>query len=220
MNNRFTSSLLLSAGVISAGFVVAGCASQDRMTDQPGSIASAVEFETTAGTIRVELHGAAAPVTVRNFLSRVQAGQYDGTIFHRVVPGFVVQGGGWTIDLKERAKQDAAAGRPDVPIVNEWKSGLKNLRGTIAMAREEAPDSATREFYINLNDNARLDMARPNTGNAGYCAFGRVVSGMDVVDQIAAGKTESRTIEGVTDGSMNNVPLKPVIITKARIVPR
>jgi peptidyl-prolyl cis-trans isomerase A (cyclophilin A) len=220
MNNRFTSSLLFSAGVISAGFVVAGCASQDRMTDQPGSIASAVEFETTAGTIRVELNGAAAPVTVRNFLSRVQAGQYDGTIFHRVVPGFVVQGGGWTIDLKERAKQDAAAGRPDVPIVNEWKSGLKNLRGTIAMAREEAPDSATREFYINLSDNARLDMARPNTGNAGYCAFGRVVSGMDVVDQIAAGKTESRTIEGVTDGSMNNVPLKPVIITKARIVPR
>lgn len=214
MNTRFTSSLLLCASIY-----VSGCA-KDHMQDRSAPIASAVELQTTAGTIRVELDGAAAPITVRNFLSRVEAGHYDGTIFHRVVPGFVIQGGGWTIDLKERAKADAAAGRPDTPIINEWKSGLKNLRGTIAMAREEAPDSATREFYINLSDNARLDMARPNTGNAGYCAFGRVILGMEVVDQIAAGKTESRTVEGVTDGSMNNVPLKPVIITKARIVPR
>lgn len=215
MNTRFTSSLLLCASIL-----VSGCASSDHMQDRSAPIASAVELQTTAGTIRVELDGAAAPITVRNFLSRVEAGHYDGTIFHRVVPGFVIQGGGWTIDLKERAKADAAAGRPDTPIVNEWKSGMKNLRGTIAMAREEAPDSATREFYINLSDNARLDMARPNTGNAGYCAFGRVISGMEVVDQIAAGKTESRTIEGVTDGSMNNVPLKPVIITKARVIAR
>lgn len=213
LTNTIFGVLLVSAGLL------AGC-TRDHMQDRTGPIASAVELQTTAGTIRVELDGAAAPVTVRNFLSRVEAGQYDGTIFHRVVPGFVIQGGGWTIDLKERAKLDAAAGRPDVPIVNEWKNGLKNLRGTIAMAREEAPDSATREFYINLSDNARLDTARPNTGNAGYCAFGRVVSGMDVVDTIAAGKTESRTIEGVTDGSMNNVPRKPVIITKARVVPR
>lgn len=215
MNTRFTSSLLLCACIMGSG-----CASSDRMKDQPGSIASAVELQTTAGTIRVELDGSAAPLTVRNFLSRVEAGQYDGTIFHRVVPGFVIQGGGWTTELRERAKIEAAAGRADAPIVNEWKSGLKNLRGTIAMARDLDPDSATREFYINLSDNSRLDTARPQTGNAGYCAFGRVVSGMDVVDRIAAGKTESRMVEGVTDGSMNNVPLQPVIITKARIVAR
>jgi peptidyl-prolyl cis-trans isomerase A (cyclophilin A) len=208
------------AAAVMLGLLLVGCASPDRMQDHTAPIASAVELQTTAGTIRVELDGAAAPVTVRNFLDRVQRGQYDGTIFHRVVPGFVIQGGGWTIDLKERAKLDAAAGRPDQPIINEWKSGLKNLRGTIAMAREEAPDSATREFYFNLSDNSRLDTARPQTGNAGYCAFGRVVSGMDVVDKIATGQTESRTVEGVTDGSMNNVPLRPVIITKARIVPR
>lgn len=206
--------------LLCAGMYLSGCASSDRMQDQPGTIASAVELETTAGTIRIELDGAAAPVTVRNFLSRVQAGQYDGTIFHRVVPGFVVQGGGWTVDLKERAKLDATAGRPDVPIVNEWKTGLKNLRGTIAMARETDPDSATREFYFNLSDNARLDIGRPNTGNAGYCAFGRVVAGMDVIDRIATAKTETRVIEGVTDGSMNNVPLQPTIIKRARVVPR
>lgn len=170
-------------------------------------------MRTTAGDIVLELDPVRAPITTANFLDHARAGHYTGTIFHRVVPDFVVQGGGWTPDLKERAKADAAAGRPDVPITNEWQQALKNERGTIAMAREEQPDTATREFYFNLRDNFKLDTARPTTGNAGYAAFGRVVSGWEVVERIATGKTEPRTVEGVTDGSMNNVPIDPVQVT-------
>ncbi|MEX2217613.1 MAG: peptidylprolyl isomerase [Phycisphaerales bacterium] len=173
-----------------------------------------VRVATSAGDITLELDPARAPITVANFLKYADAGAYDGTIIHRVVAGFVIQGGGWTPDLKERAKEAAAAGRPDVPIRNEWGNGLKNERGTIAMAREEAPDTAAREFFINLADNARLDAARPTTGNAGYAVFGRVLTGMDVVDRIAAAPTRSVEVPGVTDGSMQNVPAEPVVIRK------
>lgn len=176
-------------------------------------------METSEGDITVELDHAHAPVTVDNFLLHMYRGDYNGTTFHRVVPGFVIQGGGWTEDLQERAKASAAAGRPDELIRNEWRTGLKNTRGTIAMARETDPDSATREFYINLADNAKLDTPREVSGKAGYAVFGRVVAGMDVVDRIATVPTRSVEVPGVTDGSMKNVPERPVVIRRVRHAP-
>lgn len=175
-----------------------------------------VEMETTAGTITLELDAEHAPISVRNFLEHASAGHYNGTIFHRVIPGFVVQGGGWTDEFVERAKVDAQAGRPDKPIKNEWKNGLKNVKHTIAMAREADPDSATREFYINVADNAKLDTAREKTGNAGYAVFGRVVGGFEVVETIRTGETGPRPDIKVEDGSFENVPLKPVKILDVR----
>lgn len=179
---------------------------------EPGMVY--VLMKTTAGDIVLALDEGKAPISVRNFLEHAGARHYDGTIFHRVIPTFVVQGGGWTRELRERAKEDAAGGRPDVPIRNEWGNGLKNERGTIAMAREEAPDSATREFYINVADNPKLDTAREKTGNAGYAVFGRVVKGMEVVDAIRMGKTGPRPDVKVDDGSMEDVPVDPVEITR------
>lgn len=193
---------------------VAGCRAAAPKPVEPA--AGQVTVETSQGEIVVELDAARAPVTVANFLKYARAGSYDGTTFHRVVPGFVIQGGGWTPGLEERAKQDAAAGRPDVPIVNEWKNGLKNERGTIAMAREKEPDSATREFFINLKDNAKLDTARDVSGGAGYAVFGRVVRGMEVVDRIAGVPTRKVEVPGVTDGSMENVPVEAVVIRRVR----
>lgn len=168
---------------------------------------------TTAGAIVLELDGERAPITVANFKKYAESAAYDGTIFHRVVPGFVIQGGGYEppIAMTERAKIAAANGKPDVPIVNEWRNGLKNVRGTIAMARETDPDSATREFYINLADNAKLDMPREVSGGAGYAVFGRVIEGMDVVDRIAAGATKD-----LPDRDMKNVPVDPVVILAVR----
>ncbi|MGD9688463.1 MAG: peptidylprolyl isomerase [Phycisphaerales bacterium] len=173
-----------------------------------------VLVRTTAGEFVLELDPVRAPVTTSNFLAHARAGHYDGTIFHRVVPGFVVQGGGWTPDLRERAKADAAAGSPDVPIRNEWQNGLRNERGTIGMARDEQPDTATREFYFNLTDNFKLDTPRATTGNAGYAVFGHVLAGWEVIERISAAKTAPRPETGVTDGSMNNVPIEPVQITR------
>lgn len=199
-----------------AGVFVAGCASGRAGRDAGHTGAVRVTVETSAGEIHLELDRSHAPVTVENFLMHARRGDYDGTTFHRVVPGFVIQGGGWTAELVERARLDAEQGRPDSPIVNEWTNGLKNVRGTIAMAREEGPDTATREFFINLSDNARLDTARATTGNAGYAVFGRVVRGMEVVDAIAAVPTSAREVAGVTDGSMGHVPERPVVIRRVR----
>lgn len=198
--------------LLSLTALLASCTSTQRRE----AAAEHVLIETSAGDITVELDRARAPITVENFLAYLDRGAYDGTTIHRVVPGFVIQGGGWTPDLKERAKLDAAAGRADVPIRNEWQNGLKNLRGTIAMAREKDPDSATREFFINLADNARLDTPREVSGGAGYAVFGRVISGMDVVDRIAAMPTRSVDVPGVTDGSMQNVPVEPIVIRRVR----
>lgn len=167
---------------------------------------------TSKGVIVLELDRERAPISVANFLMFADRGAYDGTIFHRVVENFVIQGGGYTPELMERAKRDKEAGHPDVPIKNEWQNGLKNVRGTIAMAREEQPDTATREFYINVADNAKLDTARPQTGHAGYAVFGRVVEGMEVVDAIRHVPTGARPSPDVTDGSLNNVPVLPIEI--------
>lgn len=210
--------LIVVPMLLLGGFLTASCSNESRVGTDRDATASHVNItmQTTAGDIVVELDREHAPITVANFLMYADRGAYDGAIFHRTIPTFVIQGGGWTPDLKERAKADAAAGKPDTPIKNEWRNGLKNVRGTIAMAREADPDSATREFYINVADNAKLDTARDKTGNAGYAVFGRVVKGMDVVDKIKDGATRSVDVPGVTDGSMENVPVSPVMIVHVR----
>ena len=173
-------------------------------------------MQTSAGKITLELDSRRAPISTANFLAHAERGDYDGTIFHRVIPTFVIQGGGFTPDLKERAKMDEAAGRKDTPIRNEWQNGLKNRRGTIAMARDTDADTATREFYINVADNAKLDIARPKAGNAGYAVFGRITSGMDVVETIKSGRTTSRPDVIVDGEGMKDVPVEPVVILSVR----
>ena len=155
---------------------------------------------TALGTITIALNPEKAPISVRNFLAYLRAGHYDGTIFHRVIPGFMVQGGGFTIELEEKPT------RP--PIRNEAKNGLRNSRGTVAMARTGDPDSATSQFYVNVRDNHRLDFG---IGGAGYAVFGEVIEGMDVVDRIATVPTTSR-------GPHQNIPQVAVVIKKAREV--
>jgi cyclophilin family peptidyl-prolyl cis-trans isomerase len=162
-----------------------------------------VTLETSKGTIVLELDAAKAPATVANFLAYVKAGFYNGTIFHRVIPGFMIQGGGFTAEMEQKPT------RP--PIANESGNGLANLRGTIAMARTNDPNSATSQFFINLKDNAFLDKAR-SQDKVGYCVFGRVVKGLNVVDAIAAVPT------GIV-GGYQDVPTTPVTIVKVVVQP-
>ncbi len=151
-------------------------------------------ISTSMGDIVVELDAARSPKTVANFEQYVKAKHYDGTIFHRVIDGFMIQGGGMTPDLKEKPTR--------APIALESRNGLRNERGTIAMARTPAPDSATSQFFINVKDNAFLDQPNSPDGN-GYAVFGKVLSGMDVVDKIK-----------VTPTGPGNVPQTPVVINK------
>ncbi len=160
-----------------------------------------VKVSTSMGDIVLELNETKAPISVANFLSYVDKGHYSGTIFHRVMDGFMIQGGGHTADGKAKAT--------DAPIKNEWQNGLKNKRGTVAMARTAIPDSATCQFYINVNDNPGLDVAR---GGAAYAVFGRVVSGMDVVDKIKAVKTNKGGPEAAGKQLMPDQPLEAVTI--------
>jgi peptidyl-prolyl cis-trans isomerase A (cyclophilin A) len=153
------------------------------------------------GTVVVALNAEKAPVTVKNFLGYVRSGYYDGTVFHRVIPGFMVQGGGFTPDIKEKPGGE--------PIKNEASNGLRNARGTIAMARLDAPNSATSQFYINLRANHTLDYG---IRGAGYAVFGEVVEGMDVIDRIAVVPTTRR-------GPYENVPEVAIEIRQAREVP-
>jgi len=164
---------------------------------QPAPGNPVVTIETSMGTITIELFKDQAPVSTENFLQYVRDGFYPGTIWHRVVPGYVIQGGGFTADLGEKPTR--------APIQNEATNGLSNRRGTVAMARTRALRSATSQFYINLTDNPRLDHQGFSPDVFGYAVFGRVIGGMDVVDKIGAVKT------GVKDG-MEDVPLEPVII--------
>ena len=161
-----------------------------------------VRIVTTEGDIVVQLDPKHAPITVKNFLAYVYAGFYDGTIFHRVIPGFMIQGGGLTVNYTEKTTR--------APIKDEAANGLSNLRGTIAMAREAAPDTATAEFFINLVDNRRLDYA--GAAQPGYAVFGKVVSGMDVVDKIAQVPT------GPVGPLMRDVPQTPIVIKKIVLV--
>lgn len=162
-----------------------------------------VELKTSQGTIILELNPEKAPGTVRNFLGYLRRGHYRNTVFHRVVPEFVIQGGGLTSDLEEKPTRK--------PIPNEAGNGLSNQRGTVAMARTSDPDSATCQFYINLKDNTRLDRERA-PDKVGYCVFGKVVRGLDVVDKIAG--VETRT----ASNRMSDVPKTPVIILSAKVI--
>jgi len=172
---------------------------------QPGQPAQAahpnVLFKTSQGDIRVELYPEKAPKTVENFLAYVKSGQYSGTIFHRVIPGFMIQGGGYSTSFAEKPTR--------APIPLESRNGLKNATGTLAMARTSDPNSATAQFFINTVDNAGLDY--PNPDGNGYAVFGKVVSGMDVVKKIEASPTTTR-------GPMADVPQKPAVIESATVV--
>ena len=152
-------------------------------------------IETSMGTITVELDDERAPATVENFVKYAADGFYDGTIFHRVIDGFMVQGGGFTRDMNQKDTRG--------PIRIESMNGLKNLRGTIAMARTMVPDSATSQFFINLVDNGFLDFTAPTQSGYGYAVFGKVTDGMEVVDRIA--------------GPHQNVPEEPVVIRKVTV---
>ncbi|MBN2270070.1 MAG: peptidyl-prolyl cis-trans isomerase [Sedimentisphaerales bacterium] len=160
-----------------------------------------VKLETSMGDIVIELDKAAAPITVKNFLVYVEEGFYDGAIFHRVIPNFMIQGGGFTAQMMRKQTHS--------PVTNEASNGLKNDRGTISMARTNDPDSATSQFFINHKNNASLNYIGGR--NPGYAVFGKVVEGMDVVDAIAAVKTTVRM-------GMPDVPVEPVVIKSAKVV--
>lgn len=163
-----------------------------------------VEFKTSLGTIVVELDPEKAPQTVENFLQYVKDGHYKGTLFHRVIPGFMIQGGGFSADFKEKSTRK--------PIRNEAANGLRNEPGTIAMARTSEPHSATAQFFINLVDNRPLNFRFPTQEGYGYTVFGKVIKGMDVVQRIAKVPT------GPGPGGHQNVPAKPVVIESASIL--
>lgn len=163
-----------------------------------------VRMETSEGEIVLSLDAGRAPKTVENFLSYVRSGFYDGTIFHRVIPDFMIQGGGFTKDMDRRETAD--------PIVNEADNGLSNVRGSIAMARTSRPHSATSQFFINVKDNPALDHRAKSARGWGYAVFGRVVDGMDVVDRIKGVPTTVR-------GPHRNVPVEPVVIETAVVEP-
>lgn len=159
-----------------------------------------VKLATSLGDIVIELDAERAPKTVDNFLAYVRAGFYDGTLFHRVIENFMVQGGGFAPDMRQK---EAGA-----PIENEADNGLNNAEGTVAMARRQDPHSATSQFFINTTDNAFLDFTSRSTQGWGYCVFGQVVEGMEVVDRIAGVATGRR-------GGHDDVPLDDVVIERA-----
>ncbi|MEH3086875.1 MAG: peptidylprolyl isomerase [Xylophilus ampelinus] len=168
---------------------------------QQPTAAPRVKLSTSLGDIVLELDAAKAPRTVDNFLQYVRDRQYDNTVFHRVIDGFMIQGGGFGTDMREKPTR--------APILLETSGGLKNLRGTVAMARTSNPNSATSQFFINVKDNPGLDAPRPD--GYGYAVFGKVVDGMPVVDKIRAVATGSR-------GGHQDVPVTPVLIQSAMIV--
>ena len=162
-----------------------------------------VKLETSLGDIIVKLDSVKAPLSTANFLNYVKQGHYDDTIFHRVIPNFMAQGGGFTVDFKQKPT--------NAPIKNEADNGLKNDKYTVAMARTSDPHSATAQFFINIADNDFLNHTAPNAQGWGYCVFGKVTAGTDVVDKIKGVKTGNRS-------GHQNVPLEDVIIEKAEVV--
>ena len=163
-------------------------------------MAKKVELHTTVGVITLELDDAKAPVTVENFLTYVRDGHYDGTVFHRVIKGFMIQGGGFEAGLKQKPTRE--------PITNEAKNGLKNDKYTVAMARTSAPHSASAQFFINATNNDFLNFTAESPSGWGYAVFGKVIAGTDVVDQLEKVKTGRK-------GFHDDVPLDDVTITKA-----
>jgi peptidyl-prolyl cis-trans isomerase A (cyclophilin A) len=189
---------LFTAGMAAALLTAGGAGSAEDAKKNP-----VVLLDTTLGAIQIELNQEKAPVSVKNFLEYVEAGHYNGLVFHRVIPGFMIQGGGMTATLDEKATR--------APIKNEAGNGLKNDRGTIAMARTSVVDSATSQFFINVADNAFLNHKDDTSQGFGYAVFGKVVKGMDVVDKIVA-------VQTTTKGSYQNVPQKPVVINTAKLL--
>ena len=190
--HRTQPALKLGAKWLIAGLALAG---------SQLALAQNVKIATSMGDIVVQLDAAKAPKSVDNFVQYVKAGHYNGTVFHRVIDGFMIQGGGMTPDMKEKPTR--------APIPLESRNGLSNVRGTLAMARTNVPDSATAQFFINVKDNAFLDAARSPDGN-GYAVFGKVIEDMDVVDKIRKVQTGSK-------GMHQDVPVEPVIIKQATI---
>ncbi|KAB2825475.1 peptidylprolyl isomerase [Aliivibrio finisterrensis] len=170
------------------------------MTSQ-AALAESVKFDTTLGSFTVELNSEKAPVSVANFLRYVEDGSYVGTQFHRVIPGFMAQGGGFDKDMLKKASYG--------PIKNEGNNGLSNDTATIAMARTNNPDSATRQFYINLNNNGFLNA---NQRPPGYAVFGKVTQGFEVIQEMA-----TRPTKALPNG-MRDIPVEPIIITKATLI--
>jgi len=162
-----------------------------------------IKLTTSLGSISIELDAAKAPKSAQNFIDYVNAGHYDNTIFHRVISGFMIQGGGFEPGMKQKPTR--------APIENEAGNGLKNKRGSVAMARTNDPHSATAQFFINVVDNDFLDFKAPSGSGWGYCVFGQVVEGMDVVDKIRAVRTGNK-------GFHQDVPLEDVVIQKAEVV--
>jgi len=182
--------------------VICGCKKETTVIEPEASKeVKMVKLETSMGDVIIELNEDAAPVTAANFLRYVQERFYDGTIFHRVIQGFMIQGGGLLADMQPKQTHPS--------IVNEAGNGLKNVRGSIAMARTNNPNSATSQFFINHTDNTPLDHVADR--NPGYAVFGSVIEGMDVVDKIAAVKTTQRA-------GYKDVPVEPIVIKSARAV--
>jgi cyclophilin family peptidyl-prolyl cis-trans isomerase len=191
-------------GLLTAAVLVCGCAEETKKanTEEKAKVEKKmVKLETSMGDIVIELNEQAAPVTVKNFFGYVEEGFFDGAIFHRVIPGFMIQGGGFTAEMTEKETRE--------PITNEANNGLKNERGTIAMARTSDPHSATAQFFINHRNNDFLNYVE--NGNPGYAVFGKAIEGMDIVDAIASVETTTRT-------GMENVPVEPVVIKSAKVV--
>jgi peptidyl-prolyl cis-trans isomerase B (cyclophilin B) len=185
---KFVAGLLLFAGLCSLSF---------------GGTAPEVKLETSLGEIVIQLDSSAAPKTVANFVEYVNSKFYDGTIFHRVIKTFMIQGGGMTPDMTEKSTR--------APIANEADNGLKNLRYTIAMARTQDPNSASAQFFINTADNPALNFREKSVAGWGYCVFGKVIKGMNIVDSIAKVPTTS-------SGNYQDVPVTPVIIKAASVM--
>jgi len=186
----------------SIGLVPTAAFSQDNPTEQEGNRMVKITMDTSQGVIRLELDAEKAPATVANFVEYAKSGFYDNTIFHRVIPGFMIQGGGFTTDMKQKPTRS--------PIRNEAGNGLKNLTGTIAMARTSDPHSATAQFFINVKDNDFLDFKSETPQGWGYTVFGKVVDGMDTVNTIE--KVSTGTVSGMRD-----VPLEQVVIRKVTV---
>ena len=213
MSTKRLTTGLLAALLISAFTLVSGCTKHEKTGDKAAAKtgkatssapAKKVELETSLGKIVIALDHAKAPKTVENFSQYVRDGFYNGTIFHRVISTFMIQGGGFGEDKRKKPTRAA--------IQNEANNGLKNVRGTIAMARTGFPHSATAQFFINVKDNPNLDHRGQNPRGWGYCVFGKVVQGMDVVDKI---KDTPVSNQG---GPFRNMPTTPVVIKSARVL--
>ncbi|HEX8875739.1 MAG TPA: peptidylprolyl isomerase [Phycisphaerales bacterium] len=226
--------IVVTGVVMVVGSMLAGCRSKEHVihgesVPRDGKVVTAI-LETSAGDITLELDRERAPLSVDNFVRHAKAGHYDNTVFQRVISNFVIQGGSHTPELMNLPASDAAARTPgeplglDRPIKNEWQNGLKNVKGSVGLGRDTDPDSGTREFYINVVDNPRLDTPREISGGAGYAVFGRVTDSWDAVEKIRTGVTGSRAEKirkngELVDGEMmKDVPLELVVVKRVRIV--